>query len=154
MSIASSNRAWNWHGEGFIAPPREVWTARPLTLFRVWGGSASEAGSAARPGVCMSFEVPRSRRDAERLNAVFEWGNNCRYLTRFHVAPGAKLFVGKVHPGDSFASGLGPAGSQVFIETSQMRRFVRKTGQAVELADDMGRHVVVPNRDPGKLRSS
>jgi hypothetical protein len=29
-----------------------------------------------------------------------------------------------------------------------------KVAQAFELVDDMGHHVVVPNRDPGKLRSS
>jgi len=153
MSVAATP-SWNWRDEGFIAPPRVVTTARQLTLYRVWGGTARESGSPARPGVCMSFERPKTRREAERLSALFEWGNTCRYLTRFDVAAGATLFVGMVHPGDFHSSGLGPPGSQVFIETAQMQRFARKVGQGVELVNDMGRHVVIPNRDPGKLRSS
>lgn len=48
----------------------------------------------------------------------------------------------------------GAPGSQVFIETEEMQRCARKFGSASELIDDMGSHVVIPHRDPGKQRSS
>jgi hypothetical protein len=151
---SAHTQKWNWHTEGFKFPPSEVRSPRQLTLYRVWGGTASEIGNPARPGVCLSFEAPTTRREAEGLFSVWEWGNSCRYVTTFQVAAGATIFVGRAHPGDFYQSGLGAPGSQVFIETAEMRRFVRKSGSAKELLNDMGRYSVVPNKDPGKHRSS
>ncbi len=133
-----------------MEPPVAVWVTRPITLYRVWGGTASESGSATRPGVCLSFHLPRSRMEAEGRFSVFEWGNTCRYVTSFQAMTGAMLFVGKVHPGDFYDSGLGRPGSQVFVETPTMRTFLRRTGHAVKLIDDMKGYTVVPYRDPGR----
>lgn len=145
---------WSWRAEGFQCEPAKVVARRTLKVYRVWGGTASELGHPARPGVCFSFDVPRSRRDAEKLFAVWEWGNTCANITPFEVAAGATLFVGKAHPGDAYQSGLGAPGSQVFIEMSEVRHRVRKLGAAMPLANDMGVHLVIPNRDPGRSRSS
>ena len=151
-SIHTAN--WDWQSEGFKSPPVMFKSLRPLTLYRVWGGTASEMGSPTRPGVCLSFESPKTRREAEGLFSIWEWGNTCRQITAFEVAAGATLFVGKAHPGDFYQSGIGAPGSQVFIEADQMRRYARKTGPSKELTNDKGQYTVVPNRDPGKHRSS
>lgn len=146
--------AWDWRSEGFKAPPVRTINRRPLSLFRVWGGTASEMGNPARPGVCLSLEAPTTRRGAEGLFSVWEWGNTCSHITEFEVAPGATLFVGKAHPGDFYQGSLGAPGSQVFIETAEMRRVARKVRMARPLANDMGPYTVVSNRDPGRQRSS
>ena len=145
---------WNWHEEGFAAPPMRVKTARPVALNRVWGGNASEMGNPARPGVCYSFEAPTTRREAEGLFSVWEWGNQCRFITPFCIAAGSTIFVGRAHPGDFYQSFLGAPGSQVFVETGEVRRSVWRLGPARELVNDMGLHTVVPNKDPGAHRSS
>lgn len=144
---------WDWQAEGFKSPPAKVKILRSLTLYRVWGGIASEMGSSARPGVCLSFDSPKTRRKAEGLFSVWEWGNTCQRVTVFEVAAGATIFIGKAHPGDFYQSGMGVPGSQVFIETAQMRSYARKTGPSKELVNDMGQYTVVPNKDP-KHRSS
>lgn len=127
MGASASNPFWNWRAEGFLQPPSLVTTSRRLALFRVWGGTASEMGSPSRPGVCMSFHQPKSRREAEGLYSVFEWGNTCRFVTPFLLLPGARLYVGKAHPGDFYNAGLGNPGSQVFVETGDDAR-VRAQG--------------------------
>ena len=151
---AISKPSWNWPAEGFKFPPVRVTNGCHLTLYRVWGGASSEMGNPTRPGVCLSFEAPHTRREAEELFSVWEWGNTCSNITEFGVSAGATLFIGKVHPGDFYQSQLGPLGSQVFIETAMIRTHVRKQGSARPLKDDMGNHIVVPNRDPGKSKSS
>jgi hypothetical protein len=75
----------------------------------------------------MSFHQPKSRREAEGLYSVFEWGNTCRFVTPFLLLPGARLYVGKAHPGDFYNAGLGNPGSQVFVETGDDAR-VRAQG--------------------------
>lgn len=148
------NASWRWWEEGFLSIPIGVIAPRLLTLYRVSGGGSKEEGNPARPGVCFSFEKPRTRRDAEGLFSVWEWGNSTAFVTAFQVQPGTRLFVGKAHPGDFHQSSLGSPGSQVFIEAAEVRRGVRKLGVKTPLLDDMGSHVVVPNRDPGARRSS
>lgn len=144
----------DWHGAGFAFPPHEIKVSRPVRLYRVWGGNSVESSAPGKPGVFLSFEAPRTRREAEGLFAVWEYGNDCRFITTFGLTAGAKIFVGKVHPGDYYQSGLGAPGSQVFIATAEMQRFGRKIGTATALANDMGSYVVVPNKDPGAHRSS
>ena len=145
---------WNWVSEGFNAPPVKAISRHILMLYRVWGGSAREMGSPNRPGVCLSFEAPRTRREAEGLFAVWEWGNTCLNITAFKVVAGTTLFIGKAHPGDVYQNNLGLPGSQVFIETAVARTHVHKQGHARPLQNDMGPYAIVPNRDPGKSRSS
>ena len=145
---------WDWRAEGFHGPPVRLVLPHRTVLYRVWGGASSEHGNPTRPGVCLSFEALATRREAEGLFSVFEWGNSCRFLTAFEVAAGATAFIGRAHPGDFFQSVLGAPGTQVFIEAVEMQRHARKFGTARELINDMGSHVVIPNRDPGKQRSS
>lgn len=146
---------WSWHDEGFLSQPKPVPVRRPLPVYRVWGGTATETGSPTRPGACFSLEKPRSRKEAERLFSLWEWGNSCRFVTEFVIKPGATIFVGTVHPGDCYDHGLGVPGSQIFVETPQVNLFVRKIGAAQPLIDDIvGGKVIVPNRDPGRKRSS
>jgi hypothetical protein len=152
--VASRRPTWNWREEGFIAPPIAVRSPPRLRIYRIWGGTSTELGSATRPGVCFSFHAPATRREAERLFAVWEWGNSCSHISTFEVGAGATLFVGKVDPGDWYQCGLGATGSQVFIETADARRHVRRIGPARLLGNDMGAFTVVPNRDPGARRSS
>lgn len=52
------------------------------------------------------MQMPRSRREAEGLFSVFEWGNACRCVTPLIASVGAMLYVGRAHPGDFFDSGL------------------------------------------------
>lgn len=144
----------DWQRAGFAFPPQEIRVPQRIRLYRVWGGGSLETGAPSAPGVFLSFDAPQTRREAEGLFAVWEYGNDCRFLTVFEISAGATIFVGKVHPGDYCQSALGVTGSQVFLATTQMRRFARKIGIAKELVNDMGRYVVVPNKDPGKHRSS
>ena len=137
-----------------MSEPKSVQVRRRLPVYRVWGGTATETGSPTRPGVCFSIEKPRSRKEAEGLFSLWEWGNACRFVTEFVIEPGATIFVGTVYPGDFYDHGLGVPGSQIFVETPQAKLFVRKIGPAQTLTDDLGGKVIVPNRDPGPKRSS
>ena len=149
-----SGYSWNWHDEGFVEKPRGLHLSRRVLVYRVWGGTATETGSPSRPGVCFSLQKPATRRHAEALSAVWEWGNTCQFVTAFEILPGAMIFVGRVDPGDFYQSGFGPPGSQIFVETSQVRQYARRTGYPQMLIDDVGLCVIVPLRDPGKTRSS
>jgi len=151
---SSHGSRWNWQDEGFARPPTRVKTAHPVTLHRVWGGTASEMGNPTRPGVCFSFIAPKTRREAEGLFSVWEWGNQCRFVTSFDVTAGSTIFIGQAHPGDFYQSFLGTPGSQVFVEIADLHTSVRRLGPAKELVNDMGPFTVVPNRDPGKRLSS
>ena len=149
-----SKYEWNWRHEGFQFAPQRVRVMQPLMLYRVWGGTATEMGDPSRAGVCLAFERPYSRRQAEGLFSVWEWGNACRFVTQFQVLAGATIFVGRVHPGDFYDNGLGAPGSQVFVEADQVKRCMRKIGASFTLSDDLGSSVIVPNRDPGRDRSA
>jgi hypothetical protein len=151
---AGDKSSWNWHDEGFKLEPKCVLLRWPMTVYRVWGGTSTEMGDSRRPGVCLSFEQPKSRKESERLFSLWEWGNTCRSVSPFRIEPGAKVFVGSVHPGDFYDHGLGSPASQVFVERNQFDRFVHKIGAARELLDDLAPYHVVPNREPGRARSS
>jgi hypothetical protein len=106
-------------------------------------------------GVCFSFEAPRTRREAERLLSVWEYGNNCRNITTFEAPAATTLFIGKVNAGDFYPSGLGVTGSQVFVEMAEFRRRpFRKLGPERVLDNDMGPYVVVRNKEPHRRRFS
>lgn len=150
----STGTTWNWWDEGFSTPPKEVILVNPLTAYRVWGGFSRENGNLTRPGVCFSLERPSTRMQAEGLFSVMEYGNACRFVTEFLIRAGAMVYVGRVHPGDSFDNGLGVPGSQVFVPADQVARFVLRTAAARGLVDDLGSNVVVPRDDPGARRSS
>jgi hypothetical protein len=107
---------WNWRDEGFGSEPRSVTLHKPARIFRVWGGQASKAGSPHRAGVCFSMQKPLSRKWAERLFSVWEWGNACIWVTTFDVKPGTTLFVGSVDVGDAAPDLADRRGVQVFIE--------------------------------------
>lgn len=84
----------------------EVITTRPLTLFRVWGGSATEGGH------FWTTQMPlgplQSRMDLA-LNPA--WGNSATNVSTRVVPQGTTLFMGP-------ASGQGPlfgGGIQVYV---------------------------------------
>jgi hypothetical protein len=85
-------------------------------VYRVWGGTATKNGNPARAGVCLSSDKPSSRTAAEKLFAIWEWGNSCLWLTTFEVVPGTVMHIGVVHPGEFAQSGFDRGGVQVFIE--------------------------------------
>lgn len=145
MSNQPKHKTWDWREEGFLASPTCVEIAITCRLQRIWGGRANEMGTEGRPGVCLTFELPKSRRHAEGLLAIFEWGNNAQFITTFELLPGARLFVGRVDPGDFHVSALGVPGSQVFVEMADFKRYARKVGDHRPLVNDMGYHFVVTN---------
>ena len=146
--------SWQWRAEGFLTVPVKVIAPRQLRVYRVWGGTASEMGSPTRRGACFSFEAPRTRREAEKLFSVWEWGNNAAYITPFGVMQGITVFVGKAHPGDFHQYGVGAPGSQIFIEIAEIQRGVRKLNGAIPLVDDMKQNFIVSYKDPGRSWSS
>lgn len=109
-------RRWNWLAEGFAHPPRLVHATHRQLVYRVWGGTATKLGSPTRPGVCLSGRKPASRVDAERLFAVWEWGNSCLWVTTFEVIAGTPMFVGRVDPGQNPMPALGATWAQILIE--------------------------------------
>lgn len=127
---------FDWAAEGFRAPPTCRFAARGQILFRAWGGGSSQQGSPERTGVCFSSERPGSRAEAERLYAVFEWGNACRYVSDFHVPVGTTLWWGQVDPGDPRAQLGAGCGVQVFVENpaAQTLEVIR----TAMLVDDLG----------------
>ena len=129
---------WNWHEEGFAAPPRRVPAPPGLLLYRAWGGNSSKTGNPARPGVCLSTQRPGSRTDAERLFSAWEWGNSCVWLTAFRVVPGTDLHVGFVDPAEVFDLRLAPVrqGVQVLIENPILGKLFETT--SVRLQNDLG----------------
>ena len=128
--------AWDWRAEGFLRPPQPVRAASGRRLYRVWGGNATKEGNAARAGVCLSSQKPASRSAAERLFAVWEWGNSCIWLTTFEVLPGTVLHVGAVHPGDFARPGFDRGGEQGFVE-QPIKRKLREI-HTERLRDDLG----------------
>lgn len=56
---AQAKTGWNWRDEGFKYEPQRVQLSRAVTVYRVWGGTATEMGNPSRPGVCFSFEQPK-----------------------------------------------------------------------------------------------
>ena len=151
MEIANRTSPW-WYDEGFLMKPVAQTVSRRFEAYRVWGGISTETGSRTRRGVCLTFKKPASRRQAEGLLAVWEWGNACRFTTAFEILPGATIFVGWVRPGHNDDASLGAPGSQIFVEgTLEQNPFIRKIGLKQPLVDDVGPYFIVPNRDP-KLR--
>jgi hypothetical protein len=152
---AGEDFGWSWIEEGFKFKPGRVLLRRPINVYRVWGGSSSEDGNSRGAGVCYCLEQPTTRKEAEGLTSVWQWGNACRFITPFRIEAGATIFIGMVHPGDNYDRGLGFPGSQIFVEQQQRSRFVRKIGPLRNLTDDVGPYHVLPFReDPGKERSS
>jgi hypothetical protein len=152
---AGEDLRWNWSNEGFKFEPRRILLRRPIDVYRVWGGSSSEEGNSRVAGVCYCFEQPTSRKEAEGLTSVWEWGNACRFITPFRIEAGATIYIGRVHPGDYYDHGLGAPGSQVFVEQQERSRFVRRVGPPRNLINDLGPYYVLPYRkDPGPYRSS
>jgi hypothetical protein len=146
---------WSWVNEGFKFQPKRILLRRPVEVYRVWGGSSSENGNSRGAGVCYCFEQPKSRKEAEGLTSVWEWGNACSYITPFRIAAGPQIFIGRVHPGDYYDHGMGVPGSQIFVEQQQHSRFVRRIGPPRKLVDDLGSYYVIPSRkDPRPSRSS
>ena len=126
---------WHWHEEGFLQPPRITQATTAQHVYRVWGGTATKLGNPSRPGLCLSGQKPMSRRDAERLFSVWEWGNSCLWVTTFELVAGTTLFVGQVHPGEWEAPALTSSGEQIFIE-QPVREKVREVATE-RLRDDL-----------------
>lgn len=146
--------SWKWHEKGFLYPPTAVLLTLPVRLFRAWGGTSKEEAGSDSDGMFLSFDRPSSRREAEALFAVFEWGNSCEFLTTFKVIAGTVIHVGDVHPGDRRAHVGTVAGSQVFIERSQIKGRVTIDGPRITLVNDMNGKVVIGNKEPPKNRWS
>lgn len=107
---------WNWHKEGFRFPPTPR-RARPgECVYRIWGGTSLMRGSRLGRGVFFTDVAPFTRWEAEKLLAVFEWGNTCERVTAFRLPTSAVLWVGRVHPGDPRAVLGAHGGTQILIE--------------------------------------
>jgi hypothetical protein len=148
--ISEKDPYWSWQRDaGFMGAPTFYRLSSPLLVYRVWGGSSAEIGSPRARGVCFSAQKPRTRSQAERLFAIWEYGNATWYVSTFKVLPGATVFVGRVDPGAFNQAGrFSP--TQIFLMAPQVRLFVRKVGSAVRLLNDVPGHLVVPNRAPGQ----
>jgi hypothetical protein len=108
--------SWDWHEEGFAAPPTLTIAKGGERVYRAFGGAATVFGKPGRKGVCFSFDRARSRREAERLYSVAEWGNSFWRIATFEVPKGTPMWVGRVHPGDSHVHRLDQIGTQIFIQ--------------------------------------
>jgi hypothetical protein len=118
----------------------------------VWGGTSLERGDWHGRGVFFSFQIPPSRRHAERLFAIVEFGNACLFVSEFDVPPGTPMFAGPVDPGDDVHPSLVEAGEQVFVPNPWARRLVQ-VGPAARLVDDLGGAWVysgAKTHEPGK----
>jgi hypothetical protein len=80
--------------------------------------------------------------DAERLLAIFEWGNPATYVTSFLVPSGTQLWIGEVDPGDPRALLGTQFGEQVFIENPGAQRLLPI--QTRRLRSDPGRNWFYP----------
>lgn len=94
-------------------------------------------GSPKSVGVCFSSVAPTSRLDAERLFAVFEWGNQCTFLTEFLVPEKTMLWLGETDPGHGSAPFGLFCGPQIFIENPAAQHLV--PGLTRRLQNDLGR---------------
>jgi len=135
------NPTWDWKNEGFLSPPVARLAGPRERLFRIWGlwdgGGSSMLGRPSSAGVCFTTAEPTSRMDAERLLAVFEWGNPATHVTEFVAPPGTELWVGEVHPGDPRALLGTQFGAQVFIENPAAQRLIPL--RTKQLLSDLGR---------------
>ena len=133
---------WDWRNVGFLSPPVARLAGPRERLFRIWGlwdaGGSSMLGRPTSDGVCFTSAEPKSRTDAERLLAVFEWGNPATHVTEFLVPLGTPLWVGEVHPGDPRALLGTQFGEQVFIENPAAQRLIPL--RTTRLRSDLGRN--------------
>jgi hypothetical protein len=127
--------SWNWKKVGFKYEPRKTNAPSNMRLFRAWGGPSTKLGNPESVGVCFSTDQPQSRNQAEALFAVFEYGNNCVYLSEFSVQIGTELWIGSVDPGDPRPILGRSHGVQVFIENPAAQRLV--VIRTSTLADDL-----------------
>lgn len=122
------NPAWDWKNVGFLTAPVARLAGPRERLFRIWGlwdgGGSAMFGKPASVGVCFTTVEPTSRMDAERLLAVFEWGNPATYVTEFVAPLGTELWVGEVHPGNPRALLGTQFGEQVFVENPAAQRLI------------------------------
>lgn len=147
-SHAAENRtpiSWNWEAEGFQHPPQRICAPAGIRLFRCWDGTVSSMrGNPSRAGVCFSSDKPASRLEAEKLFAVFEWGNRCRNLSEFLVPAGTPMWVGNVDPGDSRAAFGRFYGKQVFIENPAAQKLT--VVSTLTLKNDLNGAWVLPGK--------
>ena len=127
-------RMFSWKDEGFLEPPVPKLSKGGERIYRAWGGQSYPKGSPERPGVCFSTLKPNSRAEAEKLFALFEWGNSCLKVTEFRVPAGIVIWTGTVDPGDARLRNL--AGPQIFIENPAAQRVVEITTS--DLRNDLG----------------
>ena len=127
-------RGFSWKEEGFLNPPARKVSKGVERIYRAWGGHSGKKGTLARPGVCFSTVKPSSRREAEKLFALFEWGNSCLKLTEFRVPAGTVMWTGTVDPGDARLQN--PAGPQIFIENPAAQGVVEI--RTSDLVGDLG----------------
>lgn len=135
---------FSWKDEGFLSLPAPRLSQGGERIYRAWGGQSVAKGNPKRPGVCFSSIKPRSRAEAEKLSAVFEYGNSCLKVTEFRVPAGIVMWMGAVDPGDTR---LHPAaGPQIFIENPAAQKVV-EIGTS-NLANDLGANLVHTGRLP------
>jgi len=130
---------WSWQEVGFRKKPKRRASRPGERLFRAWGGESSTMrGRPNSVGVCFSSVAPKSRWDAERLFAVFEYGNPCTHVTEFVVPENTMMWEGEVDPGDARVV-LGMSyGPQIFIENPLAQSLI--PCQTTRLPDDLGHH--------------
>lgn len=129
---------WDWRKEGFATPPRCETTDNPIRVFRVWGGRSSRTGSPHRAGVCFSAQKPMSRKWAERLFSLWEWGNDCTWVTEFEVKAGTALHYARVDIGSAISGLDDRRGIQVFIENPVEGKVIEITTERLTNDHDAG----------------
>jgi hypothetical protein len=128
--------SWDWKTEGFAAPPTLTVARGGERLYRAWGGRSEIVANPNRKGACYSLDRARTRKEAEILYAIAEWGNSFWQLTTFEVPHGIPMWMGRVDPGDYSLVGLAHSGSQVFIQTPYTMDL--KPVETVPLLNDLG----------------
>ena len=116
--------SWDWNEEGFTAPPTLTIAKGGERVYRAFGGASTVFGKPGRKGLCFSFDRARSRREAEGLYSIAEWGNSFWRIATFEVPKGIPMWVGRVHPGDFHQHSLHHTGTQIFIQNPWTMRLV------------------------------
>ena len=129
----------------FLHCPKQCPATGMELLFRVWSNPNRKKGN------FFSLVAYRSRREAELHSNIMQYGNGVLHQTRFKVAQGTPMWVGRVHAGDH-PDKLGTvAGTQVYID----KEFLGNVFEDCDLpiVDDMNGAFVIDNPDEGKLNS-
>ena len=137
---------FDWREEGFAAPPFRAFAFGNEKLYRAWGGDPKRKwGNTDRAGVCFSLDQALTRREAERMYAVMEYGNPVRFITQFALQAGTPFWSGIVDPG---LLG-GRSATQAYVERAHLPPAwgVKEVADR-PLKDDLGPFFIYAGRMP------